>query len=236
MPRRTRQPATDPKLAVAYLRVSTEDQSLGPDAQLAAIERWAAAEGVHIVSVCRDINVSGAAELADRPGLLEALAELEARGAGVLVVAKRDRLARSVLIAAMVEADAEKKGARIASADGLNVAGPEGQLMRTMIDAFAAYERALIRGRTKAALAVKRARGERLGKAPIGWVVYEPGGQLVADDVEQAAVARIRELRAEGTSIRQIAARLNVEGVPARGSKWHPTSVQRVLERAQAAA
>jgi len=60
--------------------------------------------------------------------------------------------------------------------------GPEAQLMRTMIDAFAAYERALIRARTKAALAAKAARGERTSlHAPYGWRV---GGEDLTD-VEQ---------------------------------------------------
>lgn len=36
----------DPKRAVAYLRVSTDEQRLGPEAQRAAIAAWGAREGV----------------------------------------------------------------------------------------------------------------------------------------------------------------------------------------------
>lgn len=82
--------------AVAYLRVSTTDQHLGPEAQRKSIETWAAANGVQVVAWHADPGVSGGSDLDDRPGLVAALAELRLVGAGVLVVAKRDRLARDV--------------------------------------------------------------------------------------------------------------------------------------------
>jgi hypothetical protein len=79
------------KAAVAYLRVSTEDQQLGPEAQRAAIEAWAAREGVQVVAWHLDQGVSGGADVEDRPGLVAAL---RVERAGILLVAKRDRLAR----------------------------------------------------------------------------------------------------------------------------------------------
>jgi DNA invertase Pin-like site-specific DNA recombinase len=234
MARRTK-PQTDPKLAVAYLRVSTDDQALGPKAQQAAISRWAKANGVTVVATCADIGISGGAELDKRPGLVEALRALEQHGAGVLVVAKRDRLARDVMVASAVGRLVEGSGARIASADGAgNATGPEGMLMGGLVDLFAQYERALIRSRTSAALAVKRARGERVGEIPIGFRVREDGQQLVADAAEQAALARVLELRASGFSLRAIAETMNAEGIPARGERWHPTTVARLLERSAA--
>src|SRR5688572_24763258 len=89
--------------AVGYLRVSTEDQSLGLDAQREALTRWCAANGATLVAVHVDQGVSGGAPLEERPALLAALDELRVRGAGVLLVAKRDRLARDTLVAGMVE-------------------------------------------------------------------------------------------------------------------------------------
>lgn len=226
---------SDSTLAVAYIRVSTEDQSLGPDAQRAAIERWAVAHGVTVVAVHEDVGVSGGLELDRRPALLEALRSVEQHRAGVLVVAKRDRLARDVVVAAAIERLAEGKGARVVSADGTgNADGPEGMLMRGLVDLFAQYERALIRSRTKAALAVKKARGERVGDVPIGFRVAADGRQLSAHDGEQAAVDRVRTLRAEGLTIRAIADTLNAEGIAARGKRWHATTVARLLERTAA--
>lgn len=232
MPRRAT-PA-DPRRAVAYLRVSTEDQANGPDAQRAAISRWAAAAGVEVVAWHEDRGVSGAAPVDRRPGLLAALDALTSAGAGVLVVARRDRLARDVLVAASVEALLGRQGARVASAAGEGEGSdPAAALMRSLVDAFAAYERALISTRTRAALGVKRARGERTGECPLG--TRAEAGRLVVDPDEARALALVDELRAGGLSIREIAAELSARGVPARGGgRWHPTTVARALRRGAA--
>lgn len=229
MTRRRRSPPGDPARAVAYLRASTDRQDLSPGAQRAAIERWAAGAGVVIVAWHEDLGVSGGTALEDRPGLLAALDGLDAARAGTLVVAKRDRLARDVLTAALVERLCERKGARVVAADGVaNGDGPEAALMRSLLDAFAQYERALIRARTRAALAVKKARGERTGGVPLGSSVGADG-RLSADRAEAAAVARARALRAEGRSLREIAAALDAEGHQPRGKRWHVQTLARVV-------
>ncbi len=170
-----------------------------------------------VVAWHEDLGVSGGTALEDRPGLLAALDGLDAAGAGTLVVAKRDRLARDVLTAALVERLCERKGARVVAADGVaNGDGPEAALMRSLLDAFAQYERALIRARTRAALAVKKARGERTGGVPLGSSVGTDG-RLGVDAAEAAAVARARDLRAEGRSLRAIATALTDEGFAPRG-------------------
>jgi DNA invertase Pin-like site-specific DNA recombinase len=224
-----RKPATDPSKAVAYLRCSTERQDLSPDAQRDAIAAWAATNGVEVVAWHEDLGVSGGTELEKRPGLLAATEALRTEGAGVLVVAKRDRLARDVLTAALVERLAERAGARVVAADGTgNGDGPEAALLRTMIDAFAAYERALIRSRTKAALAVKRAKGERIGGIPYGFAARDDG-TLVPEPREQAAVALARTLRAQGRSLRAIGAALEAAGHwPRIGRRWHVQVIKRL--------
>jgi DNA invertase Pin-like site-specific DNA recombinase len=221
-------PKGDPKLAVAYLRVSTEDQRLGPEAQRMAIEQWAAREDVQISSWHTDNGISGGAALDKRPALLAALDALKQAEAGLLIVAKRDRLARDVMVAAMVERLAERGGARIVSADGMgNIEGPEGQLMRGMVDLFAQYERALIRARTRAALGVKKSRGERVGQIPYGKRLE---GDRLVDDLEECSVIQeVLRRRSEGQSAKTIAKALNDQGTPARGSRWHPTTIIRIL-------
>src|SRR4051812_32902692 len=124
----------DPRLAVAYLRVSTDAQRLGPEAQRAAIEAWAKREGVRVGAWHLDQGVSGGADLDNRLGLIAALGELRAIGAGVLVVAKRDRFARDVGVAAANERETEASGARVQSADGMgNGAEASDAFMRTII-------------------------------------------------------------------------------------------------------
>lgn len=195
-------------IAVAYIRVSTDEQHLGPEAQRASIEKWASANGHTIASWREDIGISGGAPLDKRLGLMAAIDSLEA--GMVLVVAKRDRLARDVMLAAMIARLVEKADATIHSADGAgNGEGPEAEMMRGILDVFAQYERALIRARTRTALAAKKARGERTGTIPTGKALVD--GKIV-DGPEAATVARARALRAEGLSFKAISDRLVVEG------------------------
>lgn len=231
---RTSRPAPSPSLVVGYVRASTDRQDLSPDAQRASLTRWCEANGARLVAVHEDAGVSGAAPLDKRPGLLAALDALTANGAGVLLVAKRDRLARDVVVAAMVERLAERSGARVLAADGTgNGVGPEAQLMRGIVDLFAQYERALIRARTKAALAVKAARGERTGGVPYGFRLAADGLHVVANPEEAAVVERARTLRAEGRTLRAIAADLDTRGTaPRGGGRWHPQTVANIVRAA----
>lgn len=224
----------DATKAVLYVRVSTDEQALGPEAQRTAAQRWCESRGVQLVAVCEDLGVSGGAPLDKCAGLLSALRELEAHGAGVLLVAKRDRLARDVMKAAMVEQLAARAGASVVSAAGEGEGtDPAAALMRTMVDAFAQYERALIGARTKAAMAVKKAKGERVGAVPYGWQLGADGVQLERCEAEQAVIAECRALRAEGWALAAIGAELARRGLtPRNGGRWFPMQVARMVEAA----
>lgn len=231
--RSPRTPAADPRKVVGYVRVSTDDQALGPVAQRDALARWCKANGADLVAVFEDIGVSGGASLDKRPGLLAAIDALEEHGAGVLLTAKRDRLARDVMNAGMIERLAERVGARTRSAAGEGTDGdaadPAAMMLRGIVDVFAQYERAVIRARTRAALAVKKGRGERVGSIPYGSRLAADGRNLEADPAELRAVALVRELRAEGMALRAIASRLEAAGcVPRGGGRWHPDTVARI--------
>ena len=237
MPRKrsSRSPSTGPLRVVGYVRVSTDDQALGPAAQREALFRWCASHGAELVSVSEDLGVSGAAPLDRRPGLLEAIDALEPSGATVLLVAKRDRLARDFIVAAMIEASVAREGARVASVAEAGTEGggddPSAFLMRSLVDVFAQYERLMIRNRTRAALAVKRARGERVGQVPYGSRVAADGVHLEEHPEEARVVELVGELHTAGVSTRAIAARLDEEGAPCRGVRWHRSTVRRLLDR-----
>jgi len=187
------------------MRASKDEQQLSPEAQRAAVEGWGAREGIQIVSWHIDQGVCSVTPIEQRPALCAALVSLRESAAGALVVAKRDRIARDVIIAAMVERTAAAAGARVVSAAGEgNGDTPADQFMRTVIDGAAAYERALIRARTKAALGVKKARGESTGTPPYGFRVGADGKTLEMDAHEQAVLAELRAVRAGGTSYRAI--------------------------------
>lgn len=234
--RRKSKPVGDRARAVVYLRASTEEQTLGPEAQRKAIAVWAEAQGVSVVATFADLGISGAAPIEKRPGLLAALASLAELGAGLLVVAKRDRLARDVVTAAVVERMVEKAGARILSADGSDSGdGPDAWLMRTIKDAFAQYELLLIRARTKAGLAIKRARGERVGSVLYGFQLAPCGVALEPNLAEQEAIRLMRAHRAEGLSLLKVGARLEAAGIWTRkGTRWSAQTIAEILERSSA--
>lgn len=233
--------------AVAYLRVSTDEQAesrAGLDAQLHAITQHCHRHGMQLVATFTDEGISGAAELDKRPGLLDAVNAI--RRGGVLVVAKRDRLARDVVACAVVERMVAKRGGRVLSVAGEGTDNDDATsiLMRRIVDAFAEHERLVIAARTRAALQAKRRRGERAGKVPFG---YQLAGehdaaarsrsgkvvQLVPVQEQLAVVERIHREHAAGLSMRTIAQRLTADGIPtATGSaRWCHSTVQRVVKR-----
>src|SRR5580700_4569263 len=224
------------KVAVAYIRVSTDDQKLGPEAQRASIEAWAAREGVSVASWHVDQGVCSVTPLDERPGLVAALAALREHGAGILVVAKRDRIARDPALTAAVESAAAAAGAVVRSAAGEgNGSTPADEFMRGVIDSASRYERALIRARTTAALAVIRARGQKTGgSVPYGYSLAADGRTLVAVESEQATIARARALAAEGRSLRAVAIQLAAEGhVSRKGVPFFAAQVGRMVDQGE---
>jgi DNA invertase Pin-like site-specific DNA recombinase len=232
MAKRRRKRRADPKIVVGYIRVSTDEQALGPEAQREAIETWCEGAGATLVAVHADIGVSGGTPVEKRPGLNAALDALAEHGAGVLLVAKRDRLARDVVIGAVAERLVERLGARVLAADGTgNGDGPEQQLMRHLINAFAEYERMVIGARTKAALRVKKLRGERVGAIPLGYRLSDKEeGKLEEDPHEQGAIALVHELREKGLTLRAIDKALRAKGFrPRGGRRWHVQTLSNIL-------
>lgn len=226
MKRKAVQPG-NPQRAVSYSRVSTAEQGNGVEAQRAAIRAWAAREHIQVVAEFED-RVSGAAPADEREGLLAALAALREHAAGWLVAAKHDRFARDVVVAATIERLVQNAGAKIATADGVSVEDtPEGELQRTLLRAFAAYERAMIRSRTRASLRVLRTAGKRYTRLPPLGFRFE-SGLLVEDPAEMALLTRVRKMRASGLPYQGIADQLTAEGVKLRAGRWSVTLIRRI--------
>lgn len=100
-----------------------------------------------------------------------------------------------------------------------------------------AHDRVMVSSQlTRAALAAKKARGERTGSVPTGFRVEADGRTLTPDSHEQEAIALARALRAEGLTYRAIGAELEARGFRSRGAagRWHPTTVQRALQNTSA--
>jgi DNA invertase Pin-like site-specific DNA recombinase len=203
------------------------------EAQRQAIETWAKREGVEVVAWFVE-EVSGGAPLDKRPVLLDALATVGARRAGVFVVHRLDRFSREPLTAALAEAELRRHGATLACADGAGSGeDPTAELVRGILLSVARFEKAMIRARIKSALAVKKSRGEYLGEAPFGRRVADDGRTLVADEHEAHVLDVVRELRAERLSLRAVVRELGARGLVGRtGRPYALAQVQRMAKAA----
>lgn len=240
MKRSTKATEAAPTRAIAYLRVSTEQQADGGvflDAQRAKVGAYALACGLTLVETIVDAGVS--AKTLDRPGLCQALAALTAGKAEALLVTKLDRLTRSVRDLGTLVEDyfAEGRFALLSVADSIDTRSAGGRLVLNVLGSVAQWEREAIGERTSDALVQVRAEGVRLGGEALGWARTEEtdtdGRRLVREVEEEAAtVARIRALRSEGRTLRDIAATLTAEGRRTkRGGAWAAETVRLVLAR-----
>lgn len=172
-------------IAVGYVRVSTSkqaDSGLSLEAQRAAVARWCDEAGITLAGVYEDAGVSGSTPVAERDGLMSALASARELDAAYLVVAKLDRLSRSPFILLTLEQELSRTGLRITSTEGEGTESddPSSVLVRRMLQAVAEHELQMIRARTRAGLAAKKARGERLGRPPYGFTIED--GRLSRTD------------------------------------------------------
>lgn len=204
---------------VGYTRVSTDEQAtsgLGLEAQRSTIEAECSRRGWDLVEVFEDAGASGKA-LKGRPALNDALGVVRSGAAGALVVAKLDRLSRSLLDFAKLMEDARTGGWALVALDlGVDTTTPSGEMIANVMATFAQFERRLIGQRTKDALAVKKSQGARLGRP------------LIVDDV---VIKRIKRERGNGRSLRSVADGLNDDAVPTAhgGLRWHASTVRAVL-------
>jgi DNA invertase Pin-like site-specific DNA recombinase len=225
---------------VGYIRVSTEQQADGGvslEAQRAKLAAYALACDLELVAVEVDAGVS--AKSLGRPALQAALQRLEAGEAGGLLVVKLDRLTRSVRdLGWLVEP--KRFGGRwalLSVADSIDTRSAAGRLVLNVLASVAQWEREATGERTRDALAHVKAQGAVLGASPLGLrraELRDHAGRLVVeqDAAELATIERIRELRADGLTLRAIAARLDADGhTTKRGGRWYASTVRAVLAR-----
>jgi site-specific DNA recombinase len=220
---------------VGYVRVSTQEQAdsgLGLAGQRTQIEHAAGRLGLTLTKVFCDAGLSGSLGLEHRRGLADAL---NALGRGdVLLVAKRDRIARDAFLAVLVEREAARKGCRIISAagEGTENDDPAAVFTRRILDAVSELERSLIAARTRAAMREARKRGQIVGRVPFGHRLATDGKYLELDEHEQQLLTDIRLRRAKGYALSDIAQALNARGLTNRqGRKWRRQFVGQLLER-----
>ncbi len=227
---------------VSYLRVSSAGQldGYGFDVQRADIHRWAKTNGHKIVAEFTD-TVTGKYDAPDRPGLSDALHTIrKPPTADGIVVGKLDRLARALTVQEAILALVWREGAAVFTAETGEVHrddpdDPMRTAMRQMAGVFAELDRKTIVKRLRDARRTKAAEGRHaVGQYRYGYTGVGKGRDRDAAPRadEQAAVARIVELRQAGKSYRTIAAALDTEGHrPRRAATWSAMAVRAVAQR-----
>jgi site-specific DNA recombinase len=208
--------------AIGYVRVSTEKQAdcgVSLEAQTAKIRAMAVVQGADLVDVLVDAE---SAKSLHRPGMARLLALVDAGAVETVIIAKLDRLTRSVADLAELLKRFERRGVSLVSvADALDTRSAAGRLVLNIMVSVSQWEREAIGERTRDAMRHKRAKGERVGTVPFGYQVAADGVQLEADVHEQAILRRIQGLQAAGWTLRRIAAALSAEGFQTRrGTPW----------------
>jgi DNA invertase Pin-like site-specific DNA recombinase len=213
---------------IGYVRVSTQRQGksgLGLEAQLSAINAYAAQNGAEVVAMYEEIE-SG--RVSDRPQLAKALAHAR-KAKAAFTVAKLDRLSRTVSFIAQVL----DSGAEFIAVDNPLAT----RLTLHILAAVAEHEAAMISARTKAALQAARARGVRLG-SPVGAdtsAAARAARSAKARNKAQNLVAIIRDIERSGiNSLAGVAKALEARGVktPSGNMNWQPTQVARIKSQA----
>jgi len=214
-----------------YYRLSTKAQGesdrYGLPRQKADVAAYVQREGHTVVATFEDIGFSGAS--ANRPGLASLL---EAEGFDAVVVPCWDRLARDTTLDGFLRYSLEKRGVALLSATQENGVDPIARLTQSILAAVAGYERHLITQRLAGARKVKAAKGGYAhGAPPYGY--RAENASLVEIAEEQAVIAMMRSMRARGSMLKDIVARLNARKVATRnGNEWQLSTVAAILKRA----
>ncbi len=185
-------------MQIGYARVSTDDQDTA--AQAAALK----AAGCD-----RIYREKASGGRWDRPELHRLLDQL--RKGDVLVVWKLDRLSRSLrdVLTLMERLGAAGAGFRSLT-EAIDTTTPAGRMMMQMVGAFAEFERAMLRERTKVGLDAAREEGRIGGRRP----------KLSAQQESE-----IRKMITRGVKTAADASRL---------FKVHPATISRLLARTPA--
>jgi DNA invertase Pin-like site-specific DNA recombinase len=235
--------------AVIYARFSPRPNPGDCDSVEKQLERckgYCNAHGYTVIAERDDKDLSGG-RADNRKGLQEAL-DLACQRKAVLVVYALSRLARNTRDALDIMERLNAAGADLAVIqESLNTRSPMGRFLFTFFSGLATLEREQIQERTSQAMRHYQSQGRRMGRldrCPYGYHV-DPAGptvegkdgqerpaRMAEDPAEQATIARIRQLRAEGLGLRRIARALDAAGLDCRGRRWCHSTVKAILSRA----
>ena len=216
---------------VGYARVSTDKQAergVSLEVQLGKIRAMAVVQSGELLDIIIDAGES--AKSLNRPGMARLQALIDKGCVDTVIIAKLDRLTRSVKdLAELLERFQRRGVALVSVAESLDTNSAAGRLVLNIMTAVSQWEREAIGDRTRIALLHKKAHRRVYNHAPYGFV--REGDALVPLAEEQAIVCRIQALRANGWPLRRIAEALNGDGVRTKqGGRWFAQTVSDILQ------
>lgn len=224
---------------VGYVRCSTHEQvesGLGLDAQRQRIRQYCGFQKLDLVETIEDAGVSGGKPLAKRVGGQRLIAALKG-GKRAVVVLKLDRMFRNAGDCLTTVEWWDKLGVALHVIDlggnAIDTTSAAGRFMLVVLAGAAEMERNLTRERTRSAMAVKRANGQRVGAIPYGYDLAADGSTLVPSPLELEVIADMRTMRARGWTLEAVAEELTERGVPTKTgkSRWTHQAVARIALR-----
>lgn len=217
------------KRVVGYVRVSTEGQAesgLSLEAQREKVRGYCALYDLELIEIIEDAGAS--AKNLKREGMTRLIELAESGNIEGVVIAKLDRLTRSMRDLHILLERVFSKIELHSVAEQVNTASASGRLVLNVLMSVAEWEREAIGERTSTALQAKKARGERMGRAPYGKRWEE--GELVDDEREQEVIACVRELRARGLRWSDLISELETRGIKTRsGGTWCPKTLRKMI-------
>ena len=197
------------------------------------IEAYVAQRHWELVDIWEHRSIEDSGE--DTTALEALIQAVEARDIQVVVVPRLDRLTRNIrLLSRYFEELCQRRQVGLVSIDEqLDLHSEGGQLVSAIIGIVAKWENKRLSDRTRAMIARKRSRGERVGHAPFGYTYRDK--RLVPDAKEQRTLALILRKRETGMSYHGIAQYLNGRKIGSkRGGIWYAETIKKVLLHAAA--
>src|ERR1035441_4787189 len=156
---------------IGYVRVSTDKQAehgVSLEAKVEKIRAMAIVHDVELLDVLVDAGES--AKDLDRPGMVRILEMVQSRAVGMVIVAKLDRLTRSVKDLAVLLEQFQRRGVSLVSvAESLDTGSASGRLVLNIMVSVSQWEREAIGERTRDAMRHMKTKLEFVGNAPYGF-------------------------------------------------------------------
>src|SRR5271155_4762862 len=176
--------------AIGYARVSTDkqaDRGVSLDAQTENIRAMAVVHSAELADII--VEAGESAKSLNRPGMQRLLTLVDSGEVNAVIIAKLDRLTRSVKDLCELLGRFERRGvALISVAESLDTSSAAGRLVLNIMTAVSQWEREAIGERTRDAMNHKRTNGERVGNIRFGYRLGADGKHLEPDPAEQAVL------------------------------------------------